>query len=159
MKKHLNQSLKKHFLLLIITCCFVNITQASTSIKTLDTPFEEWTLLKEISGIQVYYQISNCDKQKNTLDLTNLDEITNDNHQTFKLKFINTTSESKSISFSKTTTINDSDEIETITINPGTTLIESCENTAKLILTQNSGDKYPVSVSDYINSFKLTTNN
>ena len=152
----------KHLLFLIIVCSLTNNTQAtnySTNNENFEKPYIEWTLLKEVSGITVYYKISKCESQTNIVDPLNFDPSTLDNHETFALKFVNNNATSKSINFSKVTTTDGSDEMQTITINIGTTIIESCEATAKLILTQNSSDTYPVSVTAFLDEFKLTTNN
>jgi hypothetical protein len=156
------KTFKKHFLAFIIICSLVSKVQAnnlSTDYKSLDKPFDEWVLLKEVSGITVYYKIIKCESQDLINNPTSIDPSSIDNHETFALKFVNDNSTSKSISFSKITKTNGSDEMEAISLSPGTTIIESCETTAKLMLTQNTDDGYPISFNDYLNEFKLTTNN
>lgn len=125
-----------------------------------NTSDDEWTLLKKVSDISVYYKISECETQINVTDPSNFDPAhALDNHQLFQLKFVNDNTTSKSINFSKITTTDGSDEMQTISINTGTTIIESCETTAKLILTKTAGDNYPISVNEYLEEFKFTINN
>ena len=131
----------------------------SDATENFNKPFDEWVLLKEVSGIKVYYKISKCESQNDVSDPLKMTEDLPDTHETFNLKFVNENATSRSISFSKTTTTDGSDEIQTISISSGTTIIDSCESTAKLILTRKVGDKYPSSVSGFLQNFKLTINN
>jgi hypothetical protein len=154
--------LKNNLLILLIAFSLTNTTQANNSIITnynFDTENDEWVLLKETSGVKVYYKISNCEDQNNLVNPLDFDPNTMVHHQTFQLKFINENLSIKSISFSKITTNDGYDEMETISIIPGTTILDSCESAAKLILTKELGDKYPISITDYLLDFKLTTNN
>ena len=156
------KTLKKHFLAFIIICSLVSKVQAnnlSTDYKNLDKPFDEWVLLKEVSGIKVYYKINKCESTSNLTDPLKMTEAHLNSHETFGLKFVNENTTSTSISFSKITTTDGTDEMQTISISSGTTIIDSCESTAKLILTRKAGDKYPTSITAYLQEFKLTTNN
>lgn len=152
----------KHLFYLIFICCFAYSVQATNysnnhqDYEKTDTP---WILLKEVSGITVYYKIIKCESQDIINNPTSFDPSSIDNHETFALKFVNSNSTSKSISFSKITMIDDNSKMRTISINTGTTILESCETSAKLMLTQNPNDGYPISFNDYLNEFKLTTNN
>lgn len=119
---------------------------------------DSWTLLKEEASVQVYYQPVDCATQ---FDVEPLDLITamENRHETFKLKVINSNTSSKSITFSKVTKTDTSDELITVSVNTGTTLFETCEASPKISLTKQNGDKYPVSFADFINEFILTIEN
>jgi len=154
-------SLKKHFLTLIIASCFVYTAQANPDLvnnQNFDKTSDEWVLLKEVSGIKVYYKINKCESTSNLTDPLKMTEAHLNSHETFGLKFVNENTTSTSISFSKITTTDGTDEMQTISISSGTTIIDSCESTAKLILTRKAGDKYPTSITAYLQEFKLTTN-
>lgn len=115
-----------------------------------------WTLLKEESGVKVYYQITECDS-KEVIDP--LEWVDGDpTHQTFQLKLVNENGGDKSITFSKLTKTDDSDELETITIPSGTTLLETCEAAPKMKLTKEDGDLLPIAVTDFLTAFILTIN-
>lgn len=153
---------KKHLLTLIIASCLVYTAQAnndSANNQNFEKSYNEWTLLKEVSGIKVYYKISKCESTSNLTDPLKMTEAHLNSHETFGLKFVNENSTSTSVSFSKVTTTDGTDEMQTISISSGTTIIDSCESTAKLILTRKDGDKYPTSITKYLQEFKLTTNN
>ena len=115
---------------------------------------DSWTLLKEESNVQVYYMTVACGSMED-LDPLNIAAV-DDSHETFKLKFINNNASSVPVTFSKITKVDDSDEINLITVPPGTTLLETCEAAPKLILTKQQGDQYPIAVSDFLNDFKIT---
>jgi hypothetical protein len=119
---------------------------------------DNWTLLKEEAGIQVYYQPVDCETQ---FDVEPLELITamENRHETFKLKVINSNTSSKSITFSKVTKTDTSDELITVSVNAGTTMFETCEASPKLILTKQDGDKYPIAFTDFLNEFSLTIEN
>ncbi len=156
------KTFKKHLFTFIITSCLISTAQADNKLATMnsfDETVKEWVLLKNVSGIKVYYKISKCESQNNLIDPIKMAENHLNSHETFGLKFVNENSTSKSISFSKSATTNDTDEMRTISISSGTTIIDSCESSAKLILTRKTGDKYPTSVSEYLQKFKLTVNN
>lgn len=116
----------------------------------------DWILLKEESGVKVYYHITACDSEQSTDPLEMLEG--DSDHETFRLKIVNDNGESKSITFSKVTKTDDSDELETITISSGTTLLETCEAAPKMILTQAESDQYPISVTDFVAAFQITIN-
>lgn len=117
---------------------------------------QNWTLLKEENGVKVYYQIAECDSEEiiDPLQWANGDPA----HETFQLKFVNDNNADKSVTFSKVTKTDDSDELETITIPAGNTLLESCAAAPKMMLTKMTGDHLPVSVIDYLSAFTLTVN-
>tara|TARA_R110001592_G_scaffold76723_6_gene231377 strand:+ start:1072 stop:1572 length:501 start_codon:yes stop_codon:yes gene_type:complete len=118
---------------------------------------ETWKLLKEESGIKVYYQIVKCDTPPDVSDPLNID-VSSIGHQTFQLKLVNDNVGDKSITFSKVTKTNDSDELQSITIGSGTTLLETCEASPKLILTKIEGDNFPIAVTDFLTAFTFTIN-
>lgn len=117
---------------------------------------DSWTLLKEESGVKVYYKVAACDSDAviDPLEWVNGDPA----HETFQLKFVNDNNADKSVTFSKVTKTDDSDELETITIPVGNTLLESCTAAPKMMLTKMTGDHLPVSVIDYLSAFTLTVN-
>ncbi len=117
---------------------------------------DTWTLLKEENGVKVYYQITPCDSEQSDDPLEMLEG--DSDHETFRLRIVNDNGESKSITFSKVTKTDDSDELETITISSGTTLLETCEAAPKMILTQTESDQYPISVTDFVAAFQITIN-
>jgi hypothetical protein len=131
----------------------------SYATENFNKPFNEWVLLKEVSGIKVYYKISKCESQNDVSDPLKMVEAHLNSHETFGLKFVNENATSTSISFSKITTTDGTDEMQTISISSGITIIDSCESTAKLILTRKADDKYPTSITAYLQEFKLTINN
>jgi len=159
----LKMCLKKQILTLLILCSLVTTSvQANDSFTKNDKTKKqdnEWTLLKEVSGIKVYYKISKCESQDLITNPTNFDPLLIDNHETFALKFVNENSTSKTISFSKITRTDGSDEMQAISLRSGATVLESCESAAKLILSKKSGDNYPISVTEFLQEFKLTINN
>lgn len=117
---------------------------------------EDWVLFKELSGVQVFYHISDCDSQE-TPDPFDLEDASPDGHS-FQLKFVNSNSSSKSVSYSRVTKTDGSDEMETLSISSGITLVESCDDSPKMILTQQSGDGYPIAMTDFLEAFKITIN-
>lgn len=115
---------------------------------------DNWTLLKEESNVQVFYQSVVCVSAQ---DLDPLDtEAVDDSHDSFKLKIVNNNASSTSVTFSKITKTDDSDELKTITVPSGTTLLESCEAAPKLFLTKQEGDQYPIAFTDFLDAFILT---
>ena len=120
---------------------------------------DNWTLLKEEAGIQVYYQPVDCATQFDVVEPLELITAMENRHQTFKLKVINSNTSSKSITFSKVTKTDTSDELITVSVNAGTTLFETCEASPKLILTKQDGDQYPIAFTDFLNEFSLTIEN
>jgi hypothetical protein len=120
---------------------------------------DNWTLLKEESGIQVYYQPVDCATQFDVVDPLDLMAAAENRHELLKLKVINSNTSSKSITFSKVTKTDDSDELITVSVSTGTTLFETCEASPKMSLTKQNGDKYPVSFTDFLNEFTLTIEN
>ena len=117
---------------------------------------DAWTLLKEEAGVKVYYQIAECDSEDliDPLEWADGDPT----HQTFQLKLVNENSSDKSITFSKLTKTDDSDELETITIHSGITLLETCEAAPKMKLTKMEGDHLPTAVTEFLTSFVFTIN-
>lgn len=115
---------------------------------------DTWTLLKEESNVQVFYQAVQCVTAQN-LDPLDIEAV-DDRHDSFKLKIVNNSASNTSVTFSKITKTDDSDELKTITVPSGTTLLESCEVAPKLILTKQDGDQYPIAVTDFLNAFILT---
>ena len=111
---------------------------------------DNWTLLKEESNVQVFYQSVEC---ASAIDLDPL--AIDDKHDSFKLKIVNNNASSTSVTFSKITKLDDSDELNTITVPSGTTLLETCGVAPKLILTKQEGDQYPVAVKDFLDAFIL----
>ena len=108
---------------LLLVFSFLSLIKVD-KIATYNNQTVAWTLLKEVSGITVYYKIINCEEQNNFIDPTTLDPNSMNHHEIFQLKFVNENSSSKSISFSKITMIGDS-EMKTISISLGTTILES----------------------------------
>lgn len=117
---------------------------------------DDWTLFRELDGVQVFYHISDCDNQE-SLDPLDMGNAIPAGH-TFQLKFVNSNPSSRSVSFSKITKTDGSDEMESISISSGITLLDSCDDSPKMILTQQSGDNYPVAVTDFLEAFKITIN-
>lgn len=115
---------------------------------------DSWTLLKEESGVKVYYKVAACDSDAviDPLEWVNGDPT----HETFQLKLVNENNEDKSVTFSKVTKTDDSDEFEIITISSGTTLLESCKASPKLRLTKTEGDHFPVAMTDFLIDFQIT---
>lgn len=118
---------------------------------------DDWTLLKEENGVKVYYKVAACDSDAviDPLDWANGDPT----HETFQLKLVNENSEDKSVTFSKVTKTDDSDELETITISSGTTLLETCTAAPKMMLTKLEGDQLPIAMTDFLAAFTFTINN
>ena len=115
---------------------------------------DNWTLLKEESNVQVFYQSVVCVSAQ---DLDPLDtEAADDSHDSFQLKIVNNNASSTSVTFSKITKMDDSDELNTIMVPSGTTLLETCGVAPKLILTKQEGDQYPIAFTDFLNEFILT---
>lgn len=116
---------------------------------------DDWTLLKEENGVKVYYQIADCNS---SVSDDPLDLINSTIYQILKLKLVNESSDSKSVTFSKVTKADDGDEFETTEIVVGTTLIEDCETSPKITLTQTPNDNYPISVEEFLKAFSITIN-
>lgn len=116
----------------------------------------DWTLLKEESGVKVYYQIAQCDGQESDDPLDMLEG--NSREDILKLKFVNGASSVKSVTYAKVTKNDEVDELETIEIVVGTTIVETCEASPKIILTQQAGDNYPIAVNDFLEEFTITIN-
>lgn len=117
---------------------------------------DPWTLLKEENGVKVYYQVSACDSDASA---DPLDMLEGDlGSEAFQLKIINDNPGSKSITYPKITKLDDSDELETISVASGTTLLETCETAPKIILTQAEGDQYPTSITEFVAAFQIIIN-
>lgn len=144
-----NNQRKKFFFSIIVLMLFSLQTYAQ----------DNWTLLKEEAGVQVYYQPVDCATQFDVVDPLDLMAAVENRHELLKLKVINSNSTSKSITFSKVTKTDDSDELLTVSVSTGTTLFETCEASPKISLTKQNGDKYPVSFADFMNEFILTIEN
>ncbi|SHI28844.1 hypothetical protein [Algibacter luteus] len=119
---------------------------------------DSWTLLKEESNIQIFYELIPCESGQN-IDPIEFAEQGDLRHETFKLKIINNNASSKSITFSKVTTTNNSDELETISVVSGTTLLQTCESAPKMMLTKQYQDQYPIAVTDFLNEFIINIEN
>ncbi len=119
---------------------------------------DSWSLLKEEGGVSVFYQLIPCESDQNIdpVELVNLEDL---RHETFKLKIINNNTTSKNITFSKVTKTDDSDELQTISVVTGTTLLETCETAPKIMLTKQHEDKYPIAVTDFLNEFIINIEN
>ena len=120
---------------------------------------DSWTLLKEESNVQVYYLTSTCGSMA---DIDPLDVgTTPDDYEIFKLKINNNNAASitTTLTFSEITKIDDSDETRTISIPSGTTILESCEEAPKLILSKQDGDQFPIAFTDYLNDFIINIQN
>jgi hypothetical protein len=119
---------------------------------------DSWTLIKDESGVKIYYQIEKCESQK---DIDPIDMMTSEDlsHDTFKLKVINNNVSSRSITFSKVTKMDNSDEMTSIIATNGTTLLETCSSAPKMMLTKQESDQFPISVNDFINAFIITIEN
>ena len=117
-----------------------------------------WTLLKEEANVQVFYELIPCENGQN-MDPIEFSEQGDLRHETFKLKIINNNASSKSITFSKVTTTDDSDELEIISVVSGTTLLQTCETAPKMMLTKQYQDEYPIAVTDFLNEFIINIEN
>ncbi|WP_286748137.1 hypothetical protein [Roseivirga sp. UBA1976] len=117
---------------------------------------DNWTLLKESDGVKVFYQPEACQSQSvpDPLQAATIGF----GHQTLKLKFVNSNSSNRSVTFSKVTK-NSSNELHSLNLAPGTTLLDKCDEAPRIILNQQKDDDYPVAFSDYIKAFELTINN
>jgi hypothetical protein len=117
---------------------------------------DSWILLKEESGVKIYYQITQCDSQE-TVDPLELLEG-NSREDILKLKFVNGGSSVQSVTYAKVTKNAEVDELETIELGVGTTIVATCETLPKIILTQQADDNYPITVNDFLEVFTITIN-
>lgn len=146
------ETIKKQTLVTLLLIFFVFTVSSSYSQTS-----GEWTQLSENKGITVYYQIAAGSSEPVLIDPMNL-QIPETGHETFRLKIVNANENAKSVTFSKKTKTDGNNELTTLEVNPGTTVLESYEEAPKLILTKIAGDQYPVSISDFLTAFVFTIN-
>ena len=115
-----------------------------------------WTLLKEESGVQVYYQIAEC---SSSADVDPLEWANGDpTYDLFQLKIVNSNGSDKDVSYSHITKADGSHETRSVTASPGETLLEGCDNAPHLKLTSAENDNYPVAFTDFLEAFSLSIN-
>ena len=139
--------------LLITMDCKAETLSKGNSLTQI-TIDDHWVLLKDTLGVKVYYEIAKC---VSPLLPTQGVIMVEPNQQAFKLKMVNSNRKSKTIKISIITKTDSSDEYKSVVINQGTTILD-CNEAPKLILTKKQGDFYPVSVLEFINSFKISFN-
>ena len=109
----------------------------------------DWTLLKEVQGIEVYINVSSCsDLSDASVSLEPSDKI--------KLKFVNQTGSSKELEFFKVIKTSGNSELVSMTISEGTTEVTECDLLPIVQLTQSEGDGFPVSMLDYFENFSIS---
>ena len=110
---------------------------------------QDWTLLKEVQGVEVYINVSSCsDLSVSPLNLGSTEKI--------KLKFVNDTDSSKEVEYFKVIKTSGTSELVSMTISEGTTEVTECDLLPIVQLTQSEGDGFPVSMLDYFENFSIS---
>ena len=110
---------------------------------------QNWTLLKEVQGVEVYINVSSCsDLSDASVSLEPSDKI--------KLKFVNQTGSSKELEFFKVIKTSGNSELVSMTISEGTTEVTECDLLPFVQLTQTDGDGFPVSMLEYFENFSIS---
>ncbi len=114
---------------------------------------ESWTLLKEESGVKVYYQIAPCDE---AVDAVAPVGDPTQNHQHLKLKIENSNSSNIGVEWDQEIKTTDNEGLIDITVDSGQTVIEECSMAPHVRLTVTSSDNYPTSFKEFLELVRIT---
>lgn len=113
---------------------------------------EDWKLLKEASGVAVYYLVAECDAEGPSDGM--LAESTT--RQVIQLKIDNQRGEALTIAYPLTVKQSGNEDMKESSIATGTTVLSDCSQLPEISLTHESGDGLPISVSEYFQLFDVT---
>ena len=128
-------------------CCFLCTLFSMQSFAQSD-----WTLLKSERGVEVYYKVTDCEDPIDPTIVPAPAFVP----QKMELKIVNQNASSVEVDFFKDIKLSGNSSQQTVTANPGETLISDCANAPKVLLTEAEGDDRPVAMSDYVQAFQLT---
>ncbi len=113
---------------------------------------EDWKLLKEASGVAVYYLVTECEVDAPSDEM--LAESTT--RQVIQLKVDNQSGKALTIAYPLTVKQSGNEDIKESAIAAGITVLNDCSQLPEINLTHQSGDGLPISVSEYFQLFDVT---
>lgn len=111
-----------------------------------------WTLLKSESGVEVYYQVTDCSEAIDPTVVPAPASVP----QKMELKIVNNSGSSVQIDFFRDIKLSGNESPQSISAAAGETLITDCASTPQVRLTEAEGDDRPVAMTDYLQAFDLS---
>lgn len=151
--KSLFRGAQRALLFFAIFTLFSQTTKAQSS--------NDWTLHETNSGVEVYFKITKCISSTSiSSNPINSIGIVSNSTSVLLLKFVNTTSESKSIDWNAALNSGSTALVNHLEITGSESKVINCEAAPVIVLAQASNDTKPKSLKDALTflSISITTN-